>query len=413
MAFDAKKIFSKKLDELKLKGNYRTFNNVERHAGHYPAATLHPCDYAEQKITIWCSNDYLGMSQHPGVIAAMQKAAKSHGVGAGGTRNIAGTSNLHVELEDAVAKLHKRDAALIFTSAYVANQTTLVTLGRHVPDLVFVSDEANHASMIEGMRATKCDKLIFKHNDLNDLRLKLDSIDKNRPVMIVFESVYSMDGDIAPIQEICDIADEYGAMTYLDEVHGVGLYGDTGAGIAERDGVMHRPTIINGTFAKGFGVVGGYITADQTTIDFIRSYGAGFIFTTSLPPPTCAAVLKSIEIVSQDSSLREKHQANAEKLKKKLDAAGIAHRPTVSHIVPVMIGDPVKCKRVADLLLYGYGIYVQPINYPTVPWGQECLRLTPSPVHSEADMNQLIDALKDVLMQESVEFKPEKELMTA
>jgi len=391
------RVFAEKIDALKAKGNYRKFKNMQRIQGRYPRAIYRPCKYSQMEITIWCSNDYLGMSQHPDVIRALTETAESVGIGAGGTRNISGTTNYHLLLEEELADLHGKESALLFTSAYVANQTALMTLGKIFPDCVMVSDERNHASMIHGIQDSRTEKRIFRHNDAEHLEEILQSIPLERPKIIVFESVYSMDGDIAPIAAFCDLAEKYNAMTYLDEVHAVGLYGARGGGVAERDGLMHRITIINGTLAKAFGVIGGYIAADHMIIDCIRSYGRGFIFTTPLPPAICAAAQKSIQILKTARDLRARHQERAETLKQKLAAAGIHYSHTPSHIVPVVIGNPILCQNISDALLHAYGVYAQPINYPTVPWGEECLRLTPSPYHSDEEMDHLVDSLARAL----------------
>ena len=392
-----KAAFAEKIEALKEKGNYRKFKNMVRIRDSYPRATYRPCKYSQSEITVWCSNDYLGMSNHPDVVRAMTETAMAVGVGSGGTRNISGTTNYHLLLEDEIADLHGKQSALLFTSAYVANQTTLATLAKIFPDLVILSDAKNHASMIHGIQDARVEKHIFRHNDAAHCEEILRSLDIARPKIIVFESVYSMDGDIAPIRAFCDMAEKYNAMTYLDEVHGVGLYGERGGGVAEREGLMNRITIINGTLAKAFGVIGGYIAADAQIVDCIRSYGRGFIFTTSLPPAICAAALKSIQIVRTSPDMRVRHQARAQALKQKLAAAGIAYRHTPSHIVPVVIGNPILCRNISDALLHGYGVYAQPINYPTVPWGEECLRLTPSPHHSDADIDHLVTSLTRAL----------------
>lgn len=394
---DYDSLFSTKIDDLKAKGNYRKFANLERHVGSYPNADLRPCKYAKTEVTVWCSNDYLGMGHHPDVIAAMVGATESAGAGSGGTRNISGTTNYHILLEAELADLHQKEAALVFTSGYVANMTTLMTLGKLMPDVLFLSDENNHASMIQGIIASRSEKQVFRHNDLEHLESLLKKADKTRPKIIAFESVYSMDGDIGHIKAICDLADKYDALTYLDEVHAVGMYGPRGAGIAERDGVMDRITIINGTLGKAFGVMGGYIAASQKIIDCIRSYGSGFIFTTSLPPALCAAATTSIQILKNSPHLRVQHQAQAALLKGLLNEAGIDYMHTPTHIVPVIIGDAALCKNITDVLLYSYNIYVQPINYPTVDWGTERLRLTPSPYHTIEHMEALVSALKVVL----------------
>lgn len=389
-------LFLDKIQALKEKGNYRKFANLERVVGSYPKAVHRPCGYAETDVTIWCSNDYLGMGHHPEVIEAMREAAQTYGTGAGGTRNISGTTHEHILLEAAIADLHGKESALVFSSGYVANQTALSTLGQILPNAIFFSDEKNHASIIQGIRQSGLEKKIFKHNNVAHLRSLLIDADPNRPKIIVFESVYSMDGDIGPIKEICDLADEFGAITYLDEVHAVGMYGPRGGGIAERDGLMNRVSIVNGTMGKAFGVVGGYIAGDESVIDCIRSYGSGFIFTTSIPPAVCAAARESIRILKSDNDIRALHQHRAAKLKDKLKKAGIPFMDTPTHIVPVMVGDANLCRQMTEMLLYTHNIYVQPLNYPTVEWGTERMRLTPSPYHTDADMDVLVRALVNV-----------------
>ena len=373
-------------------GRYRVFADVKRARGAFPAATYFGED-GQRPITVWCSNDYLGMGQHPAVIEAMCEAARTVGAGSGGTRNISGTTHYHVELEAEIADLHGKEAALVFTSAFVANDATLSTLCALMPDAVILSDEKNHASMIEGMRRGRARKLIFRHNDIADLEAKLKTLPLSTPKIIAFESVYSMDGHIAPIAAICDLAQRYNAMTYLDEVHAVGLYGPRGGGIAERDGVMDRVDIINGTLAKGFGVMGGYIAASKTCCDAIRCYAPGFIFTTSLAPAIAAGALASIRHLKSSQIERARHQERARTLKAMLKAARLPVMDNPSHIVPVMIGDPVHCKSVTDALLDRHGIYVQPINFPTVPKGTERIRLTPGPLHTNAQMRDLTAAL--------------------
>jgi 5-aminolevulinate synthase len=389
--------FKGALDDLRDQGNYRVFAELERHCGDFPHATSRGTETAD--VTIWCSNDYLGMGQHPKVLEAMHEALDRCGAGAGGTRNISGTTHDHVLLEAELADLHGKQDALLFTSGYVSNWAALGTLAGRIPDCVVLSDALNHASMIEGIRHSKAERLIWKHNDLVDLEAKLAALPLERPKLIAFESVYSMDGDIAPIEAICDLADKYNAMTYLDEVHAVGLYGPRGGGIAERDGLMHRLTVIEGTLGKAFGVVGGYIAASTELCDFVRSFASGFIFTTALPPAVAAGAAASIRHLKDSASERDEQQAKVAQVRARLDAIGIPHVENPSHIIPVMVGDPHKCKFISDMLLKEYGIYIQPINYPTVPKGTERLRITPSPVHSDADIEQLIGALEDLWAQ--------------
>ena len=388
--FDA--AFAAQLDALRAEGNYRWFANLERHAGDFPRATRRHAR-GQDPVTVWCSNDYLGMGQPPAVREAMKAAIDSCGAGAGGTRNISGTNVHHVALERELADLHGKQAALLFTSGYISNWATLSTLGARLPGCVILSDALNHASMIEGVRHSRAEKRIWKHNDLEDLERQLAAVEPGRPKLIAFESVYSMDGDIAPIREICDLADRYGAMTYLDEVHAVGLYGPRGGGVAEREGLMDRITIIEGTLGKAFGVVGGYIAASEAVCDFVRSFASGFIFTTSLPPAVAAGACVSIRHLKESDAERLAQRRAVASLRARLDRLGIPHLPNPSHIVPVMVKDPVKCKLISDILLDEHGIYVQPINYPTVPKGTERLRFTPSPLHSEADIDRLATAL--------------------
>ena len=385
--------FSRSVDAVRNEGRYRVFADIVRRRGDFPKAQLFDDQGQARPITVWCSNDYLGMGQHPGVIAAMHEAIDVAGSGSGGTRNISGTTHYHVQLEAELADLHQKQRALLFTSGYVANEAALSTLSRLLPGVVIFSDALNHASMIEGIRHGGAAKRIWRHNDLADLERLLVEVPAGLPKLIVFESVYSMDGDIAPIGAICDLAQRFGALTYLDEVHAVGLYGARGAGIAERDGVMGRVDIINGTLAKGFGMVGGYIAAAAPIIDAVRSHASGFIFTSSLPPAVAAGALASVRHVKADGSARQAMHANAAEVKRRLTAAGLPVLQNPSHIVPVMVGDPVLCKNLTDELLERFAIYVQPINYPTVPRGTERIRLTPSPVHSPADIEHLVCAL--------------------
>ena len=385
---DYASVLQSAVSQVRREGRYRTFIDIKRQRGNFPVADL----AAERsgQVTVWCSNDYLGMGQHPAVIAAMHAAIDDVGAGSGGTRNISGTTHYHVELEAEIADLHGKDAALLFNSAYVANDATLSTLTRLFPGAVIFSDAKNHASMIEGIRRGRGEKEIWRHNDIVHLEQRLRLYPLDTPKIIAFESVYSMDGHIAPIAAICDLAKTYGALTYLDEVHGVGLYGARGGGIAERDGVMHRVDIINGTLAKGFGVMGGYIAGSRELCDAIRSYAPGFIFSTSLAPAIAAGAIASIRHLKTSTSERTRHQERARTLKRRLTSAGLPVLASDSHIVPVHVGDPVHCKAVADRLLDQHGIYVQPINYPTVPRGAERLRLTPTPLHTDAQMDHLI-----------------------
>ena len=392
VGMDYEQKFIDALDALKREGRYRQFADIRRKRGAFPQAK-HFAPGGERDIKVWCSNDYLGMGQHAKVIEAMHAAVDEAGAGSGGTRNISGTTRYHVALESELADLHAKEAALLFTSGYVANDASLSTLVRLLPECVIFSDAMNHASMIEGIRHGRGPKRIWKHNDLADLEAMLAEYDRDTPKIVAFESVYSMDGDIAPIGEICDLAKRYNALTYLDEVHAVGLYGSRGAGVAQRDGVMSQVDVIEGTLAKGFGLMGGYIAASANMIDAIRSYAAGFIFTTSLPPAIVAGALASVRHLKASSMERDRHQERARTLKRRLTEAGLPVLENPSHIVPVMVRDPVRCKQLTDALMDRFGIYVQPINYPTVPRGTERIRLTPSPLHSDEDMDHLIEAL--------------------
>jgi 5-aminolevulinate synthase len=387
--------FTAALDALHKEGRYRVFADIKRDCGAFPSA-IHFRDDAQRRITVWCSNDYLGMGQSEVVRAAMHEAIDTVGAGSGGTRNISGTTRYHVELEQELADLHGKEAALVFTSAFVANDATLSTLTKLLPGLVILSDELNHASMIEGIRHGGGPKLIFRHNDAADLERLLKTVPRDTPKLIAFESVYSMDGHISPVEKFCDLAEKYGALTYIDEVHSVGMYGPRGGGIAERDGQAHRIDVFNGTLAKGFGVMGGYIAGSKAMCDAIRSYAPGFIFTTSLAPAVVAGAVASIRHLKKSQLERARHQERARTLKKRLLAAGLPVMDNPAHIVPVFVGDPVRCKAVSDTLLERYGIYVQPINYPTVPRGTERLRLTPTPQHTDADMDHLVNALSEL-----------------
>ena len=390
MDFDA--LFNAQLQTLKDEGNYRIFAELERQRGQFPRAISHDSD-APDEVTVWCSNDYLGMGQNPLVVEAMKIAIDNSGCGAGGTRNISGTNHEHLLLERELADLHGKENALLFTSGYVSNWAALSTLGGRLPDAVILSDELNHASMIEGIRHSRAKKMIWKHNDPEDLDRKLASLPANAPKIVAFESVYSMDGDICPMREIVEVAEKHGAMTYLDEVHAVGLYGPRGGGVSEQEGLADRITLIEGTLGKAYGVMGGYVTGSAALCDFIRSFASGFIFTTAIPPAVAAAARTSIAHLKRSQSERDQQRRQVAKLRAGLDAAGIPHLENPSHIIPVMIKDPVKCRQLADILMQDFGIYVQPINYPTVPKGTERLRFTPSPLHSDADIEHLVHAL--------------------
>ena len=393
---DYDSIFKAAVQRLHDEGRYRVFIDILRTKGNYPNAQCFAGHNGPKPITVWCSNDYLGMGQHPAVIEAMETALHDVGAGSGGTRNIGGNTHYHVELEAELASLHDKEAALLFTSGYVSNEAALSTLGKLLPGCIIFSDALNHASMIAGIRTSGCEKRVFRHNDLDHLEELLEAADADAPKLIAFESVYSMDGDIAPIAAICDLADKYGALTYLDEVHAVGMYGAHGGGISERDEVAGRVTLIEGTLGKAFGVMGGYVTADRTVIDCIRSYAPGFIFTTSLSPVLVAGALASVRHLKASAAEREAQQASAAMLKAKFGDARLPVMPSVTHIVPLLVGCPVKAKRISDILLAEYGLYVQPINYPTVPRGTERLRFTPGPHHSAEMMDELTTALVEI-----------------
>ena len=392
---DYERIFKSAIERLHEEGRYRVFIDILRSKGSYPNAQCFGGN-GPKPIKVWCSNDYLCMGQHPAVVAAMEEALHGVGAGSGGTRNISGNTHYHTELEAELASLHGKDASLLFTSGYVSNEAALSTLGRLLPGCVIFSDELNHASMIAGIKSSGCEKRVFRHNYMEHLEELLAAEDSETPKLVAFESVYSMDGDIAPIAAICDLADKYNALTYLDEVHAVGMYGERGGGISERDQLASRLTIIEGTLAKAFGVMGGYIAANQTIIDCIRSYAPGFIFTTSLSPVLVAGALASVRHLKQSGEERRAQQEAAAMLKAKFTAAGLPAMPSVTHIVPLLVGCPVKAKKISDILLAEYGLYVQPVNFPTVPGGTERLRFTPGPLHTAEMMDELVEALTEI-----------------
>ncbi len=393
---DYQRIFAQAIDRLHAEGRYRVFIDILRNKGSYPNARCFAGHNGPKPVTVWCSNDYLAMGQHPKVVEAMEEALHDVGAGSGGTRNIGGNTHYHIQLEAELADLHGKEAALLFTSGYISNEATLSTLGKLLPGCIIFSDELNHASMIAGIRNSGCEKQVFRHNDLAHLEELLAAAPADAPKLIAFESVYSMDGDVAPIAAICDLADSYQALTYLDEVHAVGMYGARGGGISERDAVANRVTIIEGTLGKAFGVMGGYIAADRNIVDVVRSYAPGFIFTTSLSPVLVAGALASVRHLKESSAERDAQQAAAARLKDVFLAAGLPVMPSTTHIVPLMVGDPLKAKRISDILLAEYGVYVQPINFPTVPRGTERLRFTPGPAHSEKMMHELAGALAEI-----------------
>lgn len=392
------KYFSGALNTLKSEGRYRVFNDIKRTLGSFPNA-IHYSGSEEKEVSVWCSNDYLGMGQNKKVLTAMHEAIDSAGAGSGGTRNISGTSHYHVMLEKELADLHNKESALLFTSGYISNEASLSTIASILPDCVVLSDELNHASMIQGMKNSKAERFIFKHNDPEHLEKILQNIHPDRPKLVAFESVYSMDGDIAPIKELCEVSKSNNALTYLDEVHAVGMYGPRGGGIAEREGLMDELDIIEGTLAKAYGTMGGYVASNKNIIDVIRSFASSFIFTTSLPPAIAAGALASVKHLKESNVERIIHQERANSLKKKLRQTGIIVMPSDSHIVPILVGDPVLCKKASDILLSDHSIYVQPINYPTVPKGKERLRITPNPLHDEKMIDNLVESLKKVWKQ--------------
>jgi 5-aminolevulinate synthase len=393
---DYQRIFAQAIDRLHAEGRYRVFIDILRNKGSYPNARCFAGHNGPKPITVWCSNDYLAMGQHPKVVEAMEEALHDVGAGSGGTRNIGGNTHYHIELEAELSDLHGKEAALLFTSGYISNEATLSTLGKLLPGCIIFSDELNHASMIAGIRNSGCEKRVFRHNDLAHLEELLSQAPADAPKLVAFESVYSMDGDVAPIAAFCDLADRYNALTYLDEVHAVGMYGARGGGISERDAVANRLTIIEGTLGKAFGVMGGYIAADRNIVDVVRSYAPGFIFTTSLSPVLVAGVLASVRHLKSSCAERDAQQAGAARLKAMFADAGLPVMPSTTHIVPLLVGDPFMAKRISDILLAEYGIYVQPINFPTVPRGTERLRFTPGPAHDEAMMRELTGALVEI-----------------
>src|SRR5687767_745755 len=399
---DYQRIFAEAIERLHAEGRYRVFIDILRNKGAFPNARCFAGHNGPKPITVWCSNDYLAMGQNPKVIAAMEEALHDVGAGSGGTRNISGNTHYHIDLEAELAELHGKEAALLFTSGYISNEATLSTVAKLLPGCIIFSDALNHASMIAGIRNSGCEKQVFRHNDLEHLEQLLAEAPTDAPKLIAFESVYSMDGDVAPIAEICDLADQYKALTYLDEVHAVGMYGARGGGISERDQVAHRLTVIEGTLGKAFGVMGGYIASDRNIIDVVRSYAPGFIFTTSLSPVLVAGALASVRHLKHSSAEREAQQAGAAMLKARFRDAGLPVMESGTHIVPLLVGCPVKAKRISDILLAEFGIYVQPINYPTVPRGTERLRFTPGPRHDEAMMDELTKALVEIFGREEV-----------
>ncbi len=392
---DYDRIFSNAIADIKDEGRYRVFMDIERKNGEFPNAVWHT-ENGEKDIVVWCSNDYLGMGQHPDVVQAMKDAIDKVGTGSGGTRNISGTHHYHVMLENELADLHDKESALLFTSGYISNEASISTIAKLMPGCIIYSDELNHASMINGVLGGRCEKRIFRHNNVEHLEELIAADDPNTPKIILFESVYSMDGDFAPIEEFCDLADKYNAMTYMDEVHAVGMYGQRGGGVAEERGLMGRVDIIEGTLGKAFGLMGGYIAAKQNIVDCVRSFASSFIFTTSLSPAIVAGALASVRHLKKSTAEREIHQERATALKSKMREADLPVMPSASHIVPVLVGDPVICKQASDMLLEDYGIYVQPINFPTVPRGTERLRFAPNPLHNDEMMDHLIKSLKEV-----------------